>query len=410
MESQEGVEYERLAKFNVGECRKNMNLPSLNVLLRSKKLAGLDGFRMIAVMAVVLSHSGIGSLFSARHGVAGFFVLSGFLITWLLLQEYEKTGSISFRDFYMRRALRIFPAYYAFIAISISWDLFRGNDDIREMIVPSIFYFVNYQNALAGHSNSSVAHLWSLAVEEQFYFIWPLLFLGLVGASRKHALAFLIGSIVIVMLWRSYAYSVLDLGVSYAYNAFDTRFDNLAIGCALAFLLQKERFSGFFDLLSARFWMPFITLGLLSASRAVDSADYAYGPAFTVDAILLALLLVQIIRLSNGYFWKWLNHPISVYLGVLSYPIYLWHGWGIQAGGKLSFLPDAAQTVMGVVFSISLAAISYHLLEKQFLRLKSRFSHVDSGPKSVGNINEKASSAPTSNGAIGKPGTFSNGK
>jgi peptidoglycan/LPS O-acetylase OafA/YrhL len=344
--------------------------------LESKKLPGLDGFRMIAVMAVVLAHSGIGIILSARHGVAGFFVLSGFLITWLLLQEYEKSGTISFRDFYMRRALRIFPAYYAFIAVSISWDLFRGNDDIREMIIPSLFYFVNYQNALAGHSNSSVAHLWSLAVEEQFYFIWPLLFLGLMGVSRKHALVFLVSSIVVVMLWRSYAYSVLDWGVSYAYNAFDTRFDNLAIGCALAFLMQKETFTWFVDWLSSRFWMPLITLGLLAASRAVNSSDYAYGPAFTVDAILLALLLVQVVRLSYGRFWSWLNHPLSVYLGVLSYPIYLWHGWGIQAGRKLYFLPDFAQTVMGVAFSILVAAMSYHLLEKQFLRFKSRFSHV----------------------------------
>jgi peptidoglycan/LPS O-acetylase OafA/YrhL len=355
-----------------------MGRPRLESILRSRKLPGLDGFRMVAVMAVVLAHSGVGNIFSARHGVAGFFVLSGFLITWLLLQEHEKTGTISFRDFYIRRALRIFPAYYAFIAVSISWDLFKGNDDIHEMIIPSIFYFVNYQNALAGHSNSSLAHLWSLAVEEQFYLIWPLIFLGLTSTSRKFAMAFLVISIVGVMLWRSYAYSVLDWGISYAYNAFDTRFDNLAIGCALAFLLQKNNVSRFFDLLSSSSWMPIITLGLLSASLAVNNNNYAYGPAFTVDAILLALLLVQIVRLSNSGFWSWLNHPLSVYLGVISYPLYLWHVWGIQAGHKLYFVPDTAQTVMGIVFSILLAALSYHLLEKRFLQLKAKFSTPDS--------------------------------
>jgi peptidoglycan/LPS O-acetylase OafA/YrhL len=363
-----------------------MSLPRLETILKSKKLPGLDGFRMIAVMAVVLAHSGVGSIFSARHGVAGFFVLSGFLITWLLLQEHEKTGTISFRDFYMRRALRIFPAYYAFIAVSISWDLFRGNDDIREMIIPSLFYFVNYQNALAGHSNSSVAHLWSLAVEEQFYFIWPLIFLGLISISRKHALVFLTISILVVMLWRSYAYSVLDWGISYVYNAFDTRFDNLAIGCALAFLLQKNSISRLLDWLSSRFWMPLITLGLLSVSLAVDNKDYTYGPAFTVDAILLALLLVQIIRLSNSWFWSWLNHPVSVYLGVISYPLYLWHVWGIQAGHKLHFLPDAAQTLMGIGLSILLAALSYHFLERKFLHLKSRFSTLDSDGRARKNV------------------------
>jgi peptidoglycan/LPS O-acetylase OafA/YrhL len=354
-----------------------VGLPRLDVILREKKLPGLDGFRMIAVLAVVLSHAGIGSFFSARHGVAGFFVLSGFLITLLLLREYEKTESVSLRNFYVRRALRIFPAYYIFIAVSISWDIFRGNENIREMIVPSIFYFVNYQNALSGHSNSSVAHLWSLAVEEQFYIIWPLIFLGLMGIGRKYALAFLCFSVLLVMFWRTYAFVVLNWGVSYAYNAFDTRFDNLAIGCLLAFLTQNKNFSRSLNWLSSSFWMPLITLGCLSASLSVDNNTYAYGPAFTIDAILLSLLLVQLIRLSNGTFWSWLNHPVSVYLGILSYPIYLWHVWGIQAGRKLEFLPEIFQTIMGLIFSVMIAAISYHFLEKKFLRLKSRFSIVE---------------------------------
>src|SRR5690606_32549221 len=117
-----------------------MALPHLEALLKEKKLPGLDGFRMVAVMAVVFAHSGVGTLFfSARHGVAGFFVLSGFLITWLLLKEHEKTGTISFRNFYMRRSLRIFPAYYAFLLVSISWCVFRGTADINEAIVPGLF-------------------------------------------------------------------------------------------------------------------------------------------------------------------------------------------------------------------------------------------------------------------------------
>ncbi|SNC68246.1 Peptidoglycan/LPS O-acetylase OafA/YrhL, contains acyltransferase and SGNH-hydrolase domains [Marinobacter sp. es.048] len=350
-----------------------MDLPKLDSVLALRKLPGLDGFRMIAVMAVVLAHSGVGSFFSARHGVAGFFVLSGFLITWLLLKEYEKAGRISLRDFYMRRSLRIFPAYYAFLFASISWDLFRGNDDIKDVILPGLFYLMNYHNALEGHSSSSLAHLWSLAIEEQFYLLWPMVFMFLIKRGRNFAIGFLVIVSVMVMAWRTYSFSILDFGTSYAYNAFDTRFDNLAIGCAMAFLLEKKHFLKFADKVSSRPWMPIITLVFLTLSRQAVGSDYTYGPAFTVDALLLAVLLLQLMRLSQGRFWGWLNHPAAIYLGLISYPIYLWHVWGIQAGNKLNFLPESIQILAGVFISCALAAISYHFLEKPFLSLKQKY-------------------------------------
>lgn len=362
-----------------------MSLPRLETILESRKLPGLDGFRMIAVMAVVLAHSGVGTLFfSSRHGVAGFFVLSGFLITWLLLKEYEKNGDISLKDFYIRRSLRIFPAYYAFIAVSISWDLYRGNDDIREVILPGLFYLINYHNAIEGHSSSSLAHLWSLAIEEQFYLLWPAVFALLMKRGKKSAITFLIGASIVVMIWRTTTYSVLEWGSSYAYNAFDTRFDNLAIGCALAFLVERGAVIGVLNALSSRFWMPLVTFVLLFLSRQISDTHYAYGPGFTIDALLLAILLMQLVRLSNGRFWGWLNHRFSVYLGMISYPIYLWHMWGVQAGQKLNFLPESLQLMAGVVISCCLAAGSYHLLEKRFLALKGRYERqVKGGDKSA---------------------------
>lgn len=359
-----------------------MDLPRIEAILETKKLQGLDGFRMIAVMAVVLAHSGIGTLFfSARHGVAGFFVLSGFLITWLLLKEFRTTGAVSVKDFYMRRSLRIFPAYYAFLIVSISWDLYRGNDDIQDAIVPGLFYFMNYHNALQGHSTSSIAHVWSLAIEEQFYLLWPMLFIFLMGRGKKYVIRFLVFAIVAVLVWRSFSFSYLDFGTSYAYNAFDTRFDNLAIGCLLAFLVEKKQYLAFFNRISSRFWMPLVPLILLFVSKQFGSDDYAYGPAFTVDALLLAILLLQLIRLSEGRAWGWLNHPVSVYLGVISYPIYLWHVWGIQAGNKLNFLPEWLQLLAGIVISCILASASYHIIEKRFLDLKRLYTSNIEGSK-----------------------------
>lgn len=351
-------------------------LPRLEAILQSKTIPGLDGFRMIAVMAVVLAHSGVGTLFfSARHGVAGFFVLSGFLITWLLLKEYEQSGRVSLKDFYIRRSLRIFPAYYAFIVVSLVWDLSRGNDDIREVIFPALFYLINYHNALEGHSSSSLAHLWSLAVEEQFYLIWPAIFIVIIKRGRNTAIVFLVCATVIVMIWRSFSYSILDWGESYVYNAFDTRFDNLAIGCTLAFLAERNLALRIFNKIGSQFWMPIATLILLFLSRQFPSDDYAYGPAFTLDALLLAILLIQLVRLSHSKPWSWLNNRYVVYIGVISYPIYLWHVWGFQAAKKFIFLPETAQLFGGIVISFMLAAVSYHLLEKRFLVLRRRHKH-----------------------------------
>ncbi len=135
---------------------------------------------------VIFYHAGIdfpGA--NARLGVSAFFVMSGFLITWLLLNEYDRTSSISLKHFYSRRILRIFPAYYVFIAASIVADLTLGDERIKPMILPSLSYYTNYFNAIYGQGSSSVSHMWSLAIEEQFYLIWPLLLYILISKGGR---------------------------------------------------------------------------------------------------------------------------------------------------------------------------------------------------------------------------------
>ena len=106
-------------------------------------------------------------------GVSAFFVLSGFLITWLLLKEYRDTGTISLRRFYTRRMLRIFPAYYVFVAASFAIDTVRGDHWRPGLGLSALLYVVNYYNAFQGHPATSIAHAWSLGIEEQFYLLWP---------------------------------------------------------------------------------------------------------------------------------------------------------------------------------------------------------------------------------------------
>lgn len=352
-----------------------MTKTELEEKLTRSRLPGLDGLRMLFVLSVIIYHSGYDILFSARHGVSGFFVLSGFLITWLVLKEYEKKNSFSIKNFYIRRSLRILPAYYIYVFMSVGADLLLGDDRIGEQVVPALFYYTNYYNAVNGHPSSSLSHLWSLSVEEQFYLLWPAIFL-LTLEARNYKKALIVVSlflICIVAIWRTFAVVALGFGNAYVYNAFDTRFDNLLIGCLLAVVLRGGHFLSAISFISSRSWAPVVTIGLLLISISISSRYYAYTIGFTVDAILLAIFITQILCLSDSKVWRWLNVKPVVFLGFISYPAYLWHSWAIQLSKKIDGVPDMAQLVISIFVTIALASCSYFFVEKYFLKIKAKY-------------------------------------
>jgi peptidoglycan/LPS O-acetylase OafA/YrhL len=350
-----------------------------SLLAQSSHLPALDGMRALAISVVIVYH--LGTVFFPVYrvpgdlGVSFFFVLSGFLITWLLLKEWDKSGTIWLRGFYVRRVLRIFPAYYVFVTIwLIGRTILRGKQD--SLLVLSAFgYVMNYYNAFNDHPSTGIAHTWSLAIEEQFYLLWPALFLLFLRWGRQTLIWGLIALILAVASWRTFVYNVLDWGRSYAYDAFDTRFDSLAIGCLLAALLSN----GTLDRAAKRvtLWagFPLITISLLLWSRMGTSDVYHYGPGFTVDALLMAVLIVQMLQLSAHPCWRWLNNPIVRYLGIISYPLYLYHESAIMVAARLpSFVPSAGKLLLAISGSISAASLSYFCVERPFLRLKSAFA------------------------------------
>lgn len=343
----------------------------LDRLLSRSHLPALDGVRAVAVFVVMSSHSAVATI-PGDLGVSGFFVLSGFLITWLLLREHDRAGSVSLRRFYARRTLRIFPAYYVFLALSFVADAILGTPWTLGLGAAALFYLMNYYNAFLGHPGTSIAHTWSLAVEEQFYLFWPWLFRRVVPFGRR-ALARTLAMLALgVMAWRCLLFLVLGASEAYVYNAFDTRFDNLAVGCLLAVLLADAGPRRFAERFGRSAWMPVPTLALLWISRT-SGADWHYGPGFTIDAVLLAILLVQLMQLADTPAWRWLDHPTIRYLGRISYPMYLWHGWGLSAARHVDVLPKEARFVLGVLLTIGVASASYALIEKPFLRMKKRY-------------------------------------
>jgi peptidoglycan/LPS O-acetylase OafA/YrhL len=339
-----------------------------------KHLPALDGIRALAVFVVILYHAGVGRV-PGDLGVTAFFVLSGFLITWLLDTEYARTGTVSLKEFYIRRTLRIFPAYYVFVILSLVADFALGHPWSKGLIASAFTYTVNYYNAFQGHPSTTVAHAWSLGVEEQFYLLWPVAFLALTrkANSRLRQIG-LLWIILLVVVWRSALFLLAHASPSYVYNAFDARADSLAIGCFIAVAANGAMYRRFERAVRSSAWLPLITLGLLWYSRESGSDRYHYTLGMTVDALLLGIFMIQMLGLSEAKGWNWLNSPPVRWLGLISYPCYLWHAWGLDIGSHL-FAPAThkwAAISAGYLATIALAAGSYYVIERPFLWIKER--------------------------------------
>jgi peptidoglycan/LPS O-acetylase OafA/YrhL len=341
-----------------------------------KHLPALDGIRALAVFVVILYHSGVVPHVPGDLGVTAFFVLSGFLITWLLDKEYDRTLRVSLKEFYIRRTLRIFPAYYVFIVLSLGADAVLGHVWSKGLIASAFSYTVNYYNAFLGHPHTTVAHAWSLAVEEQFYLLWPIAFLALrrkAGSGvRQQAI---VSAILFVVIWRSALFLWAHVSPSYVYNAFDTRADALAVGCFMALARDGKAYQRFERLVRSSAWLPLITLALVWFSREYGTDAYQYTVGLTVDALLLGVFIVQMLGLSESRGWNWLNSRPIRWLGLISYPCYLWHSWGLDVGWHM-FDPIAHKWlafIAGYLATIVISAGSYYLVEQPFLGLKERW-------------------------------------
>ncbi len=207
--------------------------------LSLKKIPALDGLRALAIGLVLCYHFDFPTHVPGPMGVTIFFVLSGFLITWLVLNENERTGTVSLRGFYRRRAPRILPAFYCYWLLSIAvlvlahrtipWGEFRA----------SALYFSDYYYSFGSPVRPFMPFTWSLAVEEQFYFLWPAVFLFYRRDLKT------LGRVISTLIASAWIYrAILYLGFSasqeYLQHSFDTRFDHLLVGALLAVWLKRR--------------------------------------------------------------------------------------------------------------------------------------------------------------------------
>src|SRR5881396_1438100 len=304
--------------------------------LSSSHLPGLDGLRMVAVFLVVFYHLGFPTA-SGGHGVLIFFVLSGFLITWLLLKEQEQFGSISLRLFYLRRVLRIFPAFYCFWLLWTAAQLLFDKPIVWGQALSALAYLTNYYQAIFGDPDTGYSHTLSLGIEEQFYLLWPVCLLAL-GRDGQRIPAVLVAVIGTVWVYRGVLQFVVGIDQGYIYEAFDTRADHLAIGCLLAVLLRSGRLPWLWGWLCIP-WMSILTLSLLVTS----------------------MWLAQV-------------------FGTLSYSIYLYQQVVIPPIQKtLASYPLPVRLGVALTTVILVAGVSYHLVEQPFLRLKNTIASHSAG-------------------------------
>jgi len=333
-----------------------------------RRIPSLDGLRAISIALVVLSH-----LIKWKHislaavgaygflGVQIFFVLSGYLITSLLLREYEQTQTISLRDFYIRRAYRIFPAAFVFLAMVslLYWHEMRWYH-----LVAAVFYFANMDLQRPW----IFGHLWSLSIEEQFYLLWPFV----LRKWYRHRIAILIGVSIAspAFIAALYAFKVKN-GLIGSLPVFAS---HLAAGCLLAILTPKlPRIPALLALLMVAVLILIPWFPAINRYRTLFSL-FVLVPLLNISIAGIVLHVIQVP-------YRVLNWAPVVWLGKISYSLYLW---------QEVFCSNAAlhQGYFLIVPAVACAAISYYLVEQPMLRLRDRRSkRLASAPEPTSALN-----------------------
>jgi peptidoglycan/LPS O-acetylase OafA/YrhL len=355
-------------------------LPASDRLYRPQ----LDALRFFAFFSVFLFHATrilkltgpLGALTDAgAYGMCVFFILSSYLITSLLIRERAKFGKIHVKDFYIRRALRIWPLYFTFLGFNYVVGHFAHSLYLETpRLLAFLFMIGNWYVASAGFGTSPIYPLWSISLEEQFYLVWP----ALVSRSRTF------------LLWASWALVPISLGSVYLLvvrgatpdqiwvNSF-AQFLFFACGSLLALAESRNAFGTHgargLLLLAAGFgsWWAIETAFHIKAKTALVGAM-----PFTVGYVAIALsclaILYGALNIPARFVPSWLT-----YLGKISYGLYVFHTFWPSHLGVFQSWP--LRTAASLTATIICAALSYRFLERPFLALKHRFEFVHSRPE-----------------------------
>ncbi len=349
-------------------------------------IPSLDGLRAVAIFIVFLSHAGLSHIVPGLFGVTIFFFLSGYLITTLMRMECERTGSVNLCDFYMRRALRIFPPFYLVLGVIAllgvnGWT--HGGFSWAAMAAQAGF-ISNYWEIQGGLQPAGTEVMWSLAVEEHFYLLFPLFYLALrrVLPDRKHQFMAILSLCGLVLAWRMFlvhGWQVIDLHNGSAHHprtchGTDTRLDGLLFGCALAVFGNPALDAG-----SGRrglmLWIILpISIAVLLASFVLRDVAFRETWRYTIQGLALIPVFIAVIRYADWLPFRFLNWAWVRKMGVLSYAFYLVHSLVIALVKTHLPISKLWQGVTAFILSMALAWLMNAFIEKPCAKLKKRFA------------------------------------
>ncbi len=383
------------AQEHISNVQRRMRLPEAKPLPPAppvepkvfKHIPFLDGLRALAIFWVLTFHSGgpVGAFIAKRGGWVGvdaFFVISGFLITGILLTEHERTDNISLKNFYIRRALRLMPVYALFIVLNLLINPLHFQGMPTAAAVAAV-YLCDLDLALGWGKTfgSGLQIAWSLSVEEKFYLFWP----TLMKSVYRHLP--IVGLLIIIfcLAWRAY---LIVHGANWLRLSagFDTKIDALIFGCLSAIVLNNSQ---------VRPWLErHLRHGWLSLTLAIASLYYVRGMGHPDGAtslqdkllywdmrlplfgILFSVLIVCMSVQPKSLMTKFFSLPPVMWLGKISYSLYLWHMMAFllviehfKASPAFRFDMEVCDYIGALIF----AAVSYYFVEKPFLNLKERF-------------------------------------
>jgi peptidoglycan/LPS O-acetylase OafA/YrhL len=356
-----------------GSHRRGTSSVSHEEYLGRRYFAPLDGLRAVSILLVITAHT-TDPLFYPLHGAVGvtiFFVISGYLITTLLLREEERYGHARIKAFYIRRAFRILPLYYVTLIAYIVLIGILHFQSGASSLWHSLPWYATYQNDIAPHGAGIFGQSWSLAVEEKYYLLWPLAFTIPVLVRRRLAVAGGLAALTaLASLWPATIYLAI--------------YTPILLGCTMAVMLDNRQL---YQRVVRLATTPIALL--LIAAMLVWEIGFENGSDVHILFAVLTVLLFPAVLVGPRWLSSVLSNRVAVYIGTRSYALYLIHRMGkgvvdrVVAPGSTSIPHELVHYVLIVAVSLAAAEILCRLVEQPMIRLGRRLASTNRGARTI---------------------------